>query len=700
MKQVRISRIELSGLGPIRRFSAVLGDLNLIYGRNEQGKTWIVEFLIRSLFSGRRWGLRDLAGNGRITVSGLQEKPVEFSLTSPKIETFLEETEDLPADFSRLLVVKAGELSMSDENTGPRKIDKQTLKQFLSNQNLLDRIENRISANLRRSQIEDGKIAGPKQGEIKRREEYLERLQKIDRLFDQISKGYSGSQRKLLSIAIEQLNRERENLLMAKRHKAWKLAAALQALENQITEFDIDSFNRLAEEIRIFQINRDQHAKLIRDSEQAAGQARHYLWLKNAHELVAARFGQMPSKPPMLLAVLAGIFVLAAGVFVFLDRTFPAAGGMLAAVVCGIMYMIGLHRMLARKTDREEYALLKNDFKNRFDEPFSGPAQLETLLEERREAYAQAQVLKQQANDKKSELERCREEIGRKWMEIMQRPVSEEHWFEQLNQKQNQWTRLQHKRQQFREDLIALQTDPADYLEKDPGTEFDQSRIQEIIHEIESVSAEHQEINQKLDVLKQKICQETGDSLDQPWDTILLHLQETRNRVLIDYQDITAEIIGKLMVRKVIGQMRIAEDEKIVRGLASPKLSEPLLRLTGRYNKLRLFEQEILVMDDTHEFPLSLLSTGTQEQVLLALRLGFASRLFDQDRLFFILDDAFQHSDWQRREYLVDQFTSLAADGWQILYFTMDDHIRDLFHQKGKKLGSRYVYHELNQIMD
>jgi uncharacterized protein YhaN len=53
--------------------------------------------------------------------------------------------------------------------------------------------------------------------------------------------------------------------------------------------------------------------------------------------------------------------------------------------------------------------------------------------------------------------------------------------------------------------------------------------------------------------------------------------------------------------------------------------------------------------------------------------------------LFLVLDDAFQHADWERRERLMDEVIRLGKKGWQILYLTMDDHIRDLFHDRGVK---------------
>ncbi|HCD03539.1 MAG TPA: hypothetical protein DER64_23745, partial [Planctomycetaceae bacterium] len=65
----------------------------------------------------------------------------------------------------------------------------------------------------------------------------------------------------------------------------------------------------------------------------------------------------------------------------------------------------------------------------------------------------------------------------------------------------------------------------------------------------------------------------------------------------------------------------------------------------------------------------------------------------DNEPSFLVLDDAFQHSDWNRREQLVPQAVGLVEAGWQVLYFTIDDHIRDLFNT----VGDRYVSHSLSE---
>jgi uncharacterized protein YhaN len=89
------------------------------------------------------------------------------------------------------------------------------------------------------------------------------------------------------------------------------------------------------------------------------------------------------------------------------------------------------------------------------------------------------------------------------------------------------------------------------------------------------------------------------------------------------------------------------------------------------------------------------MSTGAQEQAWLALRLGFASLNMEGQAAFLILDDAFQHSDWKRRPNMVTEVIRLAESGWQVFYFSMDDHISGLFRAAAKKLQVNFVETDL-----
>ena len=129
----------------------------------------------------------------------------------------------------------------------------------------------------------------------------------------------------------------------------------------------------------------------------------------------------------------------------------------------------------------------------------------------------------------------------------------------------------------------------------------------------------------------------------------------------------------------------------------SEELTKPLYMLTGRYKGLKLQEDRglTLITDSDEVYSLAAISTGAKEQAFLALRIGFASIAMKRHTAFLILDDAFQHSDWQRRTNLINQTLDLVRAGWQVFYFTMDDHIKDLFHKVGQQVGDRFTESEL-----
>jgi len=152
-----------------------------------------------------------------------------------------------------------------------------------------------------------------------------------------------------------------------------------------------------------------------------------------------------------------------------------------------------------------------------------------------------------------------------------------------------------------------------------------------------------------------------------------------------------------VQLNTVIQELREEENTRIASGLESAELTKPLHVITGCYKGIRheVDRGLILITDEDGEYPLATVSTGAKEQAFLAMRIGFSSIIMKGQTAFLILDDAFQHSDWPRRTNLMDQVLSLVKSGWQVFYFTMDDHIRDLFLKAGEKVGDKFRSLEL-----
>ncbi|MCD6419622.1 MAG: hypothetical protein J7L41_02755 [Synergistetes bacterium] len=104
--------------------------------------------------------------------------------------------------------------------------------------------------------------------------------------------------------------------------------------------------------------------------------------------------------------------------------------------------------------------------------------------------------------------------------------------------------------------------------------------------------------------------------------------------------------------------------------------------LDVRRKKGRAKGVELLLSKEGANYSIEELSTGMSEQLYLAVRLGVVENK-SRKRGFFLLDDAFQHTDWDRRRILVEELKEFCNRKWQVIYFTMDYHIRALFKRQG-----------------
>ena len=102
-------------------------------------------------------------------VSGLNEVVSTFSPSSRiKLETYLTDSQNIQLpNLYKLLVIRGGELTLVEGD--PSGINKQALKEYLSNQKLLDKIADPISATIKEAIFENGALSGKNAGEIKNR---------------------------------------------------------------------------------------------------------------------------------------------------------------------------------------------------------------------------------------------------------------------------------------------------------------------------------------------------------------------------------------------------------------------------------------------------------------------------------------------------------------------------------------------------
>jgi DNA repair protein SbcC/Rad50 len=80
------------------------------------------------------------------------------------------------------------------------------------------------------------------------------------------------------------------------------------------------------------------------------------------------------------------------------------------------------------------------------------------------------------------------------------------------------------------------------------------------------------------------------------------------------------------------------------------------------------------------------LSAGSYDQLYFAIRLGLGQKLLGEEQGFFILDDPFLKSDQKRLKKQLDMLMNFAKKGWQIVYFSAKDEVKEYVQDKAKQI--------------
>jgi len=691
---IRIEEINVRDLGPLKgEHHFPLDTFNLIYGKNEQGKTFLVEFLLRSLFrSSKGWRMRDFRADGKVILSGINGDSTEYSPDSRlKLEDHLEAAQPgLPLDLARLLVVRGAELSLVKDKL----VDRAILKEYLSSEATLDEIQNDISKTIQNASIANGVISGKRQGEIKEHREKDERLIIIEDLFKEIGDLYSGGERAGLENRLAEIQSELDTQLHAKRYLAYRQSQEKIVLEGKRIKLpdevikqvrlDLESYKTKEREL---QSKQERIAALETDSE-------HYTWIKTAIGEYEKREARVDVPTGGHFQVLGwgaiGLTVLLLVLTIFnliLDPLGPGLS-LLGALASGLFFWLDRRergRAQVHAADIEELGGIGEDFKNRFGASMSSLATLEAKKEELGSAHHEKETLQGMIKEDQNALNQLAVQVEGGLSKLGVSGVNVENWSEVISAAEKEVRELDNKIAKLQSDVSGLGIDPSDFVEEDPGVSYQKTTLEDLYSDERDVDGRLSLATANLASLKQRVCQETKDDFTTPWGTLLENLREQREIVADEYRSVTATILGKIIVHGELEILREQEDQKIQRNLESPAIIAPLHDITQRYQRVSLEGDRLMISDKVRDFPLNDLSTGAQEQVLLALRIGCAAHILGKESLFLVLDDAFQHADWDRRERLVDEVIRLGVNGWQILYLTMDDHIRDLIQKRGEK---------------
>ena len=708
---IHIEKITVSRDGPLAEdFELGCGELNLIYGQNESGKSYIVESLIESLFrTGGRgvqdWPLRPWDTRAKVEVSGIDDAPVSFTPKGrEKLESRWQDPDNpLPDDLARLLVVKEGATWLDGTGETGHGVGIDVLRNFLLGQKLLDGVQSRVSKTLQKASIVDGQPQGNQAGEIKDQKTLNDRLAELDALVEECDRKSSEGHLVTLEAKRKQLRDSRAQLVEAKRHKAFLLSSSVaekqDSLDNLATETQIGILTEKIQSCRKKQRDTGKDSAAI---PQREGQIENHEYLVQAvrnYENYTRVTPENPQKgnsrwqlPAAILCILGMIIAGLLGLKV-----------LVAALGIGTAALIVWHMFAPRgevdlspgvNLDLEK---LEEEYQQRFDEPVVDLSSLQAKAGKFNGLAAEARAQIDKFQQTRVEVSEEEDEISNTLADFTGQQVDQNGWDNSIDSLAMSRRDREQEIKNVERSLAALAIPEDQYLAEDPGHAWDAPGLAEIEQKLAAIEDEIEDDEARATALRRSVMSASGIEDDSNWETLLEGLRQKRDEVATEYHALTAQVMAKILVHKVISELREDENNRIRRTLADNSIAQCLQYFSRGYVGFNLTEDENLeVVDhDGNTFPVSSLSSGAREQVFLSLRVGFASRALEDRAGFLLLDDAFQHSDWAQRQHMVTQCLSLVKMGWQVFYFTMDDHLRDLFREKGKSLNERFQAKEL-----
>lgn len=309
-----------------------------------------------------------------------------------------------------------------------------------------------------------------------------------------------------------------------------------------------------------------------------------------------------------------------------------------------------------------------------------------------KEKLSQLKNLEEQQKNKKNELnneiknlEIIAKNINNIFINLLNEQITESEWNNKLNELTKHNVTTQNKLVAVRTELESLGIAKDEYLSEDPKIEYNAEELSNLEKNLKIIDEKYKELEQENLVLKNEITIATGASIGEDWNILIERLNTKKKEIIDQLRQKEAYIIAGIIVHQTINELLQEEEKQIQKNINSKEFCDILYKITGKYNSLSINNDgKLTITSQMADYDIRDLSTGTKEQVLFALRVTLAEKILG-NKAFFILDDAFQHSDYDRRPKLIDQLFTLADEGWQIIYLTMDDNIRDVFTNKGLK---------------
>ncbi|MFH0975832.1 MAG: hypothetical protein V1874_08625 [Spirochaetota bacterium] len=161
----------------------------------------------------------------------------------------------------------------------------------------------------------------------------------------------------------------------------------------------------------------------------------------------------------------------------------------------------------------------------------------------------------------------------------------------------------------------------------------------------------------------------------------LVDLEEVLNRLKNFIEENDKKRNAIIHTVQIIDEIENDESKRVLE-LFDDNLSALFDEITNGYYKEVIFDKEDGLIKVKHSngglVDAWKLSGGAYDQLYLTIRLALGDKLLKPEKGFFIMDDPFIKSDMYRIERQMNLLKKICNSGWQVLYFSCKNEIKDI----------------------
>jgi len=240
------------------------------------------------------------------------------------------------------------------------------------------------------------------------------------------------------------------------------------------------------------------------------------------------------------------------------------------------------------------------------------------------------------------------------------------------------------------------------YKDKATDINYDEKTISRLKNKKNSLIEEEKEIKKRMsnfmDELKE-VEKRTSNIIPSEEDylhcktTVDLNAIKERLNSFIEENKRKRETVMNVM--EIFEEIEKEEAEKVTSlfGKNSPvsahfmKITEGMYKHVGYNTENRRVE---VLSENGELLSAEKLSSGAYDQLYLSIRLALGEKILKGEKGFFIMDDPFVKSDIDRLKSQLSILQELSKTGWQFLYFTAKNEIKDCLKDEIKKKQISY----------